>query len=135
MTEPHRGVDIEQAGLLGGYRRLLTDAEQLSGPPDLSRRPGPVGRGNEQQPLGFGRQLSHLPPEAVLDPPRQRQRRRQREPDRQLRRRQAALQLQQREWVAPGLGDDSIAHSRVQWPPDHRGQQRARIVLVQPFDG
>ena len=48
---------------------------------------------------------------------------------------QPARQLQQRERVAAGLGDDPVAHLGVQPPADRRGQQRARVDIAQPGNG
>src|SRR4029078_12187350 len=73
----------------------------------------------------------HLSPEALLYPTCERRRVRQPESAGELRRRQAARQLQQRKRVPPRLGDDPVAHTVVQRPTDHRAQQRTRIALTQ----
>ena len=50
------------------------------------------------------------------------------------RRGQAPGQLHQRQRVTAGLGDDPVADRGVQWPGQHRVQQRPGISLLQSFD-
>src|SRR5438034_710884 len=40
-------------------------------------------------------------------------------------------QLQQGQWVAPGLGDDPIDHLFIEAPADHRSEQAARVLIAQ----
>ena len=134
MPEPHAGAEFQQAGLGCRRRRLRGDPEPLGCPPHQHRIADRLGRRELQQPPGVGRKRVQPPPEALLDPPRERHRAGEREPARQLRRRQAPRQLHQRQRVAAGLGDDLVADPRVQRPGQHRVQQRARIGLLQPLD-
>jgi hypothetical protein len=46
----------------------------------------------------------------------------------------ATRQLQQSERVAARLGDDPVAHAVVERSRDGCGQQRARVLLAQPFE-
>jgi len=70
-------------------------------------------------------------PEALLDPPWQRQRAGQPEPAGELRRRQPPRQLEQRQRITPGLGHDLVPDPRVQRPGQHRVKQRPRVALPQ----
>ena len=56
------------------------------------------------------------------------------EPARQLSRRHAPRQLQQRQRIAACLADDLVANPRVEGPGEHRVQQRARLVVAQALD-
>ena len=82
----------------------------------VSRRLG--GRQQQQQPRLFGEVLEPSQ-EALLDPARQRQRARQAEATRQLRRREPDRQFQQRQRVTPRLGQDLLADLHVHRPPHH----------------
>ena len=103
-------------------------------PPHQHRITRRIGRRQLQQPSGLDRQVVQLPPEAVLDPARQRRRVGQAESAGQLGRRQRPRQLQQRQRVAVRLGDDQIAHPRIERPGQHGVQQRPRVVVPQPLD-
>src|SRR5262249_53889377 len=93
---------------------------------------GPVAEhhGDLGRPPRRARKSLDAPPEALLDPPRHPAA--QPEPARQLRRGQPAGQLQQRQRIAPRLGDELIPHPRIQLPGQRRAQQRPRILLPQP---
>jgi hypothetical protein len=70
VREPDLGVDLEQAGFLGGCGGVGADAEVGGGE---HQQPGVTGRvgggGQQQQPGGGGQALGPLP-EALLDPVR-----------------------------------------------------------------
>ena len=134
MTELHLYTELDQAGLHRRGRGLDREAEPAGRPPDQHRVAGRIGRRQQQQPPGRGRQRVQLPPEAVLDPDRQPGRGRQPEAPGQLHRRQHPRQLQQRQRVALGLGDDQVADPRVQRPRHREIQQRPRVVVAQTFD-
>ena len=134
MTECHPGAELDQPGLGRRRRRLGTYPQQPGGPPHQARVTGRISRRDQQQPAALARKSLNPPPEALLDPRRDRCRAREPEPARQLRRRQSSRQLQQRQRVSPGLGDDPVPHSRVQRPGQRRIQQRPRIVLTQALD-
>ena len=74
--------------------------------------------------------------ETLLEPRRQRLPRRvqQTESTRELRDRQPARQLQQREWVAPRLCDDAIADAVVEPKRHGRTEKRARVSVAEPVD-
>jgi hypothetical protein len=124
---------LQQAGLGRWRRRFHTDPQPLGRPPHHHRVTDRVGRGELQQPLALRRQRAEPAAEAVFDPPRQHPRAGP-EPTRQLRRRQPSRQLRQGRRVAAGLGDDPVAHSRVQRRGQRRIQQRPGIALSQPGD-
>ena len=88
----------------------------------------------QQPPRRFGQRLD-LPPEAVLDPPGQRDRAAEPEPARQLRRGQPAGQFEQGQRVAVRVGDDLLPDPRVQRAGQRRVQQHPRVALGQPADG
>ena len=116
MTEPHPRAELEQAGLDRRRCRLNLDSELLGCSPHEQRFADGIGRSESQQPPGLGGKRVEPAPEALLDSPRERQRLGESEAARQLRRRQPPRQLQQREGVAAGLGDDLVADPRVKWP-------------------
>ena len=134
VTKPHPSTELQQAGLGGRRRSLGRDSETLGCPPHQQRFADRIGRCELQQPPGLGRKRVEPPPEALLDASRERYRAGESEPARQLRRRQSLHQLQQRQRVAARLGDDLIAHPRVQGRGQHRVQKRARIALAQTLD-
>ena len=68
------------------------------------------------------------------EPSLERQRTRQPEPARQLRRRKPSRQLQQRQRVPPRLGQELVGHPLVQSPRDHRGHERPRVGVAQALD-
>ena len=134
MTECHPGAELDQPGLGRRRRRLGAYLQHPGGPPHQARVAGRISRRDQQQPAALVRKSLHPPPEAVLDPRRDRCRAREPEPARQLRRGQSAGQLQQRQRVPPGLGDDPVPDPRVQRPGQHRIQQRPRIAGPQALD-
>ena len=134
MAEPHPGAELGQAGVGRGRRRVGADPEPGGGPPHQRRVAGRVGRREQQQAPGLVRERADAPAEALLDAARQRHRAGEPEPAGQLGRRQSAWQLQQRQRVAPRLGDDLVAHPRVDRPGQHRVQQRPRVGVPQPAD-
>ena len=73
------------------------------------------------------------PPEPLLDA-RQRPGVGAAEAARQLGRAHAARQLQQRERIAARLRDDPVADALVEPAGDHRRQQRARVLVAEPFE-
>jgi hypothetical protein len=93
MPKQHAGADLQQAGLGRRDRGLGGDAKPLGRPPQQHRVADRVGRRDQQQQAGVGRKFVQPPPEALLDPPRQRRRVGEGEPARQLRRRQPPGQL------------------------------------------
>ena len=130
MPEPDPGAELHQARL---HRRLpgLDRQVQLpGGSPDQRRVARRVGRRQQQQPPGRGRQGVQLPKEAVLDPAGQRNRAGQPEPAGQLGGSQSPRQFQQRQRITLGLGNDQVADPRVQRPGQRRVQQRPGVVVL-----
>jgi hypothetical protein len=130
MPEPHPNAELHQPLGLGGIRRIDPDPEPLGRSPHQCRLAGRLGRRDQQQPLGLGRQLPKPSPKTVLDSSGERLDVREPEPACHLRRRQPTRQLQQRQRIAARLGDDPVAHAFIQRPPDHRVQQRPRITVT-----
>ena len=62
MAEPHPGAELGQAGFGRGRGRLGADPEPAGRPPHQRRVTGRVGRRQQQQPPGRGREGSHPPP-------------------------------------------------------------------------
>src|SRR5262249_27707380 len=93
---------------------------------------GPVAEHHSDlgRPPRRARKSLDAPPEALLDPPRQRAA--QPGPARQLRRGQPAGHPPQRQRTAPRRGDDPTPPPRIQLPGQRRAQQRPRILLPQP---
>jgi hypothetical protein len=131
MPEPHPRAELNEPGLHGARRRPGRDAEPGRGPPHQRRVTGRIGRGQQQEPPGLRWQSAELPPEALLDLPRQRHPAGQPEPARQLIGRQSPRQLQQGQGITVRLGDDPLAHPRVHRAGEHRIQQRPRVALPQ----
>ena len=122
MPEPHPAAELRQLRRRGRAGRGGSDAQPSGGPPHQRRVAGRVGRGQLQQaPRRLGQRLD-LPPEAVLDPPGQRDRAAEPEPARQLRRGQPAGQFEQGQRVAVRVGDDLLPDPRVQRAGQHRVQ-------------
>ena len=71
-----------------------------------------------------------LPDEALLDPSREALRAQQPEAARQLRRREASRQLEQRQRIAPRLGDDPVADPLVELESHRRAEQRAGVAVA-----
>ena len=132
MPEPHPAAELDQPRLHRRRPGLDRDAQPPSRPPHQRPVTGRIGRRQLQQPPGLVGQGVQLTGKAILNPARQRRGTRQPEAARQLRRAQSAWQLQQRQRVPPGLGDDQVGDPRVQRPGQRRGQQRPRIAVTQP---
>ena len=131
MPEPHSCPEFQQPGLGRRRRRLNRDSEPCGRLPHQARVADRIGRCQQQQPPGLGRQGLRPAAEALLDPPRQRYRAGQPEPARQFRQGQPPRQLQQRQRVAPRLGDDLITDPLIERRREHRIQQRPGIVIPQ----
>ena len=134
MAKSHAGTELDQPCGRCRAQRIGADAESLGRAPEQGDVTGGLGRRDEQQLPRVAWKRLDAPPEAPLDPARQQGAVGQSEPSRQLARRQAARQLQQRERVAPRLGQNPVADPRVQWPADSRRQHRARVVVAEPVD-
>ena len=134
MTEPHARVELDQPGLDCGCRSVSPDREPLGRSPNQRGVADRVrGRDLQQAPC-LGRKPVEPPPEALLDPARQRHRAGEPEPARELSGRHPPRQLQQGQRVAACLGDDLVTDPRIQRPGEHRLQQRARIGLLKTLD-
>jgi len=128
MPEPHLGAELDQPRLHRRHSVLNTDPEPPGCPPHQRRVTRRLGRRGQHQQPGIFRQVLDPPPEALLDPPKQRSRAGQSEPARHLRRRKPARQFEQRQRVAARLGHHLVPDPRVQRPRQHRVKQRPRIV-------
>src|SRR6476660_10653271 len=104
MTECHLPVQRQQAFRLHGSRRCLRYSKLVRGAPQKRRVTDRLSGGQEEEPMRVAWEAREPPAEALLDPGRQRQRRRQVESARELRGSQPTRELQQRERIAPSLG-------------------------------
>jgi hypothetical protein len=129
VPEPHPATDLDQPGRLGGRGRVAFDAELLGRSPEHGHVADRLGRGREQKPLRLGRQRFGSPQEALLDAAHQRRRVGQPEATRHLCRREGLRQLQQRERVAAGLGQDPVPDPLVE-PPREPGREQLTSVVV-----
>ena len=134
MREAHAQFELDQPGRLRRLPRVHADAEQRGGPPQHARVPHRLGRGRQEQQLRVARQRPDTLEESVFDAARQPARFGKAESARELRRRQAAWELDQRERVSPRLGEDLRSHARVDQPGDRRGQQRLGGIVRQSLD-
>ena len=133
MAKAHAVVQGDQ---LLGARQALVDVQvkALGGPEEQQRVAGRLGGGNEQEQPRRVRHPLDAASEALLDPGRERTGARQAEAARQLRRVAAPRQLQQRQRVATGLGDDAVSDPIVQRSRDHRLEQRSRVFVAETVD-
>ena len=134
MPEPHPDPELDQSGLLGRPARVASDPDALRRAPQQAHVADRFGRRHQQQALGLARKRPNALDEGLLDAAGHGPRVGKAEPACELGRRQPARQLQQRQWVAARLGDDLIAHALVQPPRHGRRQQRACVVVSDPFD-
>ena len=134
MAEPHPDPELDQPGLLGRPARVPSDPEALGRAPQQAHIAHGFGRRHQQQALGLVRKRANPLDEGPLEAGGHGPRVGEPEPAGELGRRQPARQLQQRQWVAARLGDDLIAHALVQPPRHGRRQQRACVVVGDPFD-
>ena len=134
MREAHACAELDQPGVLGRPRGVAADPETLGGAPQQAHIAQRLGRRGQEQKLRVARQRLDALEEAVLDAARQRARVGEPEPARELRRRQSARQLEQRERVAAGLVEDPSLHSLVERAGDRRVQQDASVVGGQSLD-
>ncbi|MDB5065576.1 MAG: hypothetical protein JWM18_2010 [Chloroflexi bacterium] len=131
VTEAHLCSDAEQPVGLGGGGGVAADAHPFRRTAEQHRVATGVDRRDQEQPAGLRRERLDPAQEALLDPAGQRLPGGQPEASRELGGRQAAMQLEQGERVALGLGDDAVAHSLVEPPGDHRGDEPAGVGVGQ----
>ena len=134
VPEPHPCTELEQPHLGGRPRSLGRDSELFGGAPYQHRLTDRVGRCQHDQPSGVLREHLETSPEALLDGVGQRHRTRHREAARQLGGRRSARQFEQRQRVAARLGDDPLAHDRVDRPRECRGEQGAGVGAVESLE-
>ena len=134
MSERETGVEGELTVRLGCVRGRLRDPETLGGPPLKRGVAGRISRRYEQQTPRVARQPRKPAREALLDARGERQRRGQAEPAGELRRRQAAWQLQEGERISVRLDDDPLQHTLVEARRQDRVQQRPRISTAERLD-
>ena len=134
MAKRHLYTEFHQSRGLGGIGGLGLDSEPVRRPREQRRVAEWFGGRQQQKPPGGRGQRRQPPSEAFLDAAGQCRDAGQPEPARKLCRRQPPRQLQQRQRIAVRLGHDTIAHPFIKRPPDHRGQQRSRILLTQTAD-
>ena len=120
VAEPHPGAELGQARFGRGRRRFGADAQPrwLPATPAPGRRSGRPPRAAAA--AGPGRESVTRRPEALFDAPGQRHCAGEPEPAGQLGGRQSARQFQQRQRVAPRLGDELVPDPGVDRPGQHR---------------
>jgi hypothetical protein len=114
MVECDAAGDSDQLGLLGANGGVGGEAECRAGAPEKRQITQRLGRGEQEQSLRVIRKLLDAQPEARLDPALERRDVRHCEAAREARAVERARKLEQRERVAPRLGDDPVAHRVVQ---------------------
>ncbi len=134
MPEANLRPDVEQAVLGRGRDRRVRDPEPLGGAPHDRRISSRFRRRDQEQEPRLLGQLVEPALETLLDPARQRDQIRHPEPPGQLGGRKPSRELQQRERVPPGLGDDPVANAVVEAAGDDGRKQGARIFVVQPVE-
>jgi hypothetical protein len=134
VAEDNPGTERKETLRLDSGRRPFGDAEALSGTSDQCRIADRVGRRDEQETSRFVRKSGQPSCEALLDTRRQRHVRGQPEAARELRRRQAARQLEQRERIPARLVDDPVKHALVQRGRQDGLQERPRVPVSQRLD-
>ena len=134
MTETHPGTQLDQPRILGSDRSIRSDAEPLGSAPQQGHLTDRLRCRREQEPLRPGRKRPELSHEGLFNAARQRQRTGKPEAAGQLRDAQPPGQLQQRQRVAAGLGDDAVPHPLIQSPRGHRVEQRTGVIAVQALD-
>ena len=133
MTETHLRTEIDQSRGGRWRRRVRPDAELRRRPPHQHRIPHRLFGGEQKQKPRRGRQRRQPLRKALLDSPRQRRRGvGEPKPARELSRRPASWQPEQRQRIAARLGHDPITHPLIKWTRDHRREQLVRITIVQP---
>jgi hypothetical protein len=132
VTEPHAGANVDQAVRL--FRRSGPYVQPRGRAPQQRRVANRVGGGHEEELLGLGWEGFDPLPEPLFDATGERRRSRQAEAARQLGCAPAAGELQQRERVALGLGDDPVGHQPVDAPRDHGRQQRQCVGTRKPLE-
>jgi hypothetical protein len=132
MPEADTGSDLDELRVFCRAERAPVDAERLSRAPDQRRVTQWLGRGQQQQPLRRLRQLTGALVVLLLEMARKVCRRQELEAACQLSRAHAPWQVDQSERVAPGFGDDAVAHAIVDPTRDGAHEQGARILIRQP---
>jgi hypothetical protein len=134
VAEHHPLADRQEPlGRVGGRRRVL-DAELVRRAPHEQRVVERLRGCHQQQQAGVVRERLEALHEALLDPPRTRVRARRLDDAGQLRCRERARQLQDRQRVATRLGDEPVAHPLVEPARDDGREQGARVPVGQPAE-
>jgi len=132
MAEDQARSDLDQTDVDGGYDRVPVDAEALRRAPYLHRVGKLLGRGDHQQPARVVRQLVDTLPEALLDTPRYLRRAVQPDSNGELRRRHAARELEQCQWIAVRLRDDAVTDTVIEIALDRADEQLPRGLVAEP---
>jgi len=116
-----------------GFRinRRDRDAELLRSAQQKQRITDGLCRRKQQQTTRIVGDRADTSYEALLDPPRHCLRLWQPEASSQLRRRQSAWQLEQRQRISARLRDDPVKDALIQLEPQRRAQQCTGITVAQ----
>jgi len=134
VAEHHASAQLDQAFGLDRFGGRLGDAQVLGRTPEQRRITNWLRGGGEQEAARVPRKACQPPREALLDAGGQRNGRRQAEAAGQLRRRQPAWQLEQRERIPVRFGDDAIEHVLIQATRQHRFQEASRMQMAKGLD-
>ena len=132
MREAHVGADLQQRAVVRRGEVARSQPEPLRGPPEQGGVPRRFGRRQQQQPLRRLGKRAETFAVALLDATGKIRRGGRDEAAGDLRCAPVPRQLQQREWVAARLGDDSLAHAIVAEARDGRRQQDASVLRAEP---
>ena len=130
VAERHALSDCQQPVRLHvtGDRRL--DADCFGRAPEQQRITERLRRRQQRQTPRVIRERLELSDEALLDPSGETLRPQQTEAARQLGRRQASRQLQQRQRIPPRFVDDPIPDSLIELESHRRAEQRAGVPIA-----
>ena len=131
VAERDPAADRQQAVVLrrGGGRGR--DAEQLRRPPHQQRITDRLRSRDQQQQTRVLRERLEPTQVTLLDAPGKGVVGQHAEPARQLGGGQSARELEERERIAAGLGNDPVAHPLVEAPWNPRREQRARVLVAE----
>jgi hypothetical protein len=133
MAKVNRGADLEQLSRLGLGSVLVSEAQKLRRPPQQGGIGRRIGRGQEHQLLGGRAQRTDPPLVLILQLSRHGGRGHHGEAG-QLGLAHSLDQLQQSQWVAPGFGQQAIAHLLVKVTRDRGAEKTSGILVGKPLD-
>lgn len=134
VPEAGGGPQRQQPQVLGRAAGLGLDPQRLGGPSDVAEVATRFGGGEQQPCPRLPRQPSHLPEIVILQPLAHGQRVGQRHAAQQLIGRQLPAEVDQRQRVPGGRGDDAYGDAGVERAGRHRTQEFECVPLLQTGD-